>query len=147
LALLLAAGALGLAIGWAASGGNGWLPWEFTPLVPMIKKLWTSSFAIYAAGWTFLMLALFYFLIEVLDLCLWSFPFMVVGMNSIAMYMAASLFTDKARQAAGLFVEFAERQGYGLDPAWKPVVLAVSAVFIFWLFCLWLYRRRIFFKV
>src|SRR5262249_35185530 len=30
------------------------------PLVPMVKRLWTSSFTLYAAGWTCLMLAAFY---------------------------------------------------------------------------------------
>src|SRR5262249_15432421 len=31
-----------------------------TPMVPMVKKLWTSSFTLYAAGWTCLMLGAFY---------------------------------------------------------------------------------------
>src|SRR5262249_35266656 len=104
LAFLLIAGVAGLAIGWGLSGGNGWFPWQFQPLVPMIKRLWTSSFAIYAAGWTFLMLGLFYFLIDVLGFRWWSFPFVVVGMNSIAVYIVSALFTENVRRAVRLFV-------------------------------------------
>jgi heparan-alpha-glucosaminide N-acetyltransferase len=142
LAFLLLAGVAGLVIGWGLSGGDGWLPWQFEPLVPMIKRLWTSSFAIYAAGWTFLMLGLFYFLIDVLGFRWWSFPFVVVGMNSIAVYIVSALFTENVRRAVRLFVFL---------PSWllpfEQVFIAIGMVAVFWLFCLWLYWHKIFIRL
>src|SRR5213075_2749744 len=64
----------------------------FSAVVPMIKKLWTASFAIFAAGWTCWLLAIFYAIIEGLAFKAWAFPFVVVGMNSIAMYVFAQIF-------------------------------------------------------
>lgn len=94
LGVLVVAGGVALAVGWALSGGGGWLPVSFTPLVPMIKKLWTASFAIFAAGWTCWMLAVFYAIVE--GWRSWTFPFVVVGMNSIAMYIFAGVFKGNA---------------------------------------------------
>lgn len=166
---MIVAGLIGLAAGWALSGGDGWLPVSFPALVPMIKRLWTASFALYAAGWTFLMLAAFYFLIEVANWRAWSFPFVVVGMNSIAIYVVAGLFTPFVRQSLYLVAGLArDLSGYGksdtvgsardlfvavrpADPntpyAFHPVLQAALTVFCLWLFCFWLYRRKIFFKV
>ncbi len=161
---MVGAGLAGWGLGWALSGGDGWLPVSFAPLVPMIKRLWTSSFAVYAAGWTFLMLAGFYFVIEVLRLRAWSFPLVVVGMNSIAIYVAASLFRSLVVQSLylvaslvyyvfpanaaihwGLVVTGRFRDGIAYS--FPPILHAFLAVVVFWLFCFWLYRHKIFFKV
>ena len=113
-------------------------------LVPMVKRLWTSSFALYAAGWTCLMLALFYGVIDVLGYRRWTFPLVVVGMNSIAVYMAAGTLTGPIRQAVRPFFNPLLQR---LPEAWQPVGLSVLVTLGLWLFCYWLYRHRIFFKV
>ncbi|MCI0737998.1 MAG: DUF5009 domain-containing protein [Gemmataceae bacterium] len=141
--ILLLAGIGCLAVGWLLSGGNGWVPVSFPTAIPMIKRLWTASFAVYAAGWTFVMLALFYMIIEVLSFRVWAFLFVVVGMNSIAMYMLASLFRPWMVRSIGLFVDDAQ----GTYPPYKPVLIAGLVLLGFWLICLWLYLKRIFFKV
>jgi predicted acyltransferase len=132
LLVLVAAGLAGLALGWL-----------LTEWVPMIKRLWTSSFAIFAGGWTCLMMASFYLLIDILQVRSWAFPLVVAGMNSIAIYVFAGIFGGNIRRAVSPFLELI------LDPASRgwPVALAVSVVGVTWLFCYWLYRRRIFFKV
>ena len=89
--ILTGVGCAGLVVGWALAGGDMWLTVTTPTVVPMVKRLWTSSFAIFAAGWTCLMLAAFYLVIDAWQFKSWSFPFVVVGMNSIAMYMAAEL--------------------------------------------------------
>src|SRR5262249_29350130 len=65
-AILVLAGVLGLACGWALAGGGEIVAVSWTPVLPMVKRLWTASFAIYAAGWTCLMLAAFYLTIDVM---------------------------------------------------------------------------------
>ena len=59
--------------------------WSFA--FPMIKKLWTSSFVCFAAGWSYLLLASFYYIVDVKGLQGWARPFIWIGMNSITIYL------------------------------------------------------------
>jgi heparan-alpha-glucosaminide N-acetyltransferase len=110
----------------------------------MVKHLWTASFAIYAAGWTCLFMAGFYFLIDMMQWRRWCFPLVVVGMNSIAMYVMASPFLTVPVQNSlkpVLTVPLAD------FPNLKPIIEAALVLVVLWGFCYWLYRRKIFFKI
>lgn len=117
--------------------------WSVTNWVPMIKRQWTASFAVFAAGWTCLLMLIFYTLIDVVQWRRWAFPFVVVGMNSIAIYVAAGTLGGTIRSALRPFVYEPLRH----LPTAAPVIQASLAVGVLWLFCYWLYRHRIFFKV
>lgn len=114
------------------------------PVMPLVKRIWTPSFAVYSAGWTTLFLAGFYWAIDVAGSKWWAFPFVVVGMNSIAAYVMTGLFGGWFRSLSGAWVNWlAEPLGpYGF-PIFQRVMFATAA----WLVLFWLYRRRIFFKV
>jgi predicted acyltransferase len=58
-------------------------------IFPVNKNMWTSSFVLYAGGWSVLLFTLFYFIIDVVGLKKWSMPFVWIGSNSILIYMAA----------------------------------------------------------
>jgi predicted acyltransferase len=75
---LLAAGAALLILGYA---------WGFQ--FPIIKKLWTSSYVLVAAGWSAWLLAGFFWVIDVKGWRRWAEPFIWIGMNSIALYLIA----------------------------------------------------------
>jgi predicted acyltransferase len=128
----------------AALGGvlfaAGWL---LTPYVPMVKKLWSASFALHAAGWTCWMMAFFYLVIDVVGFSVWSFPFVVVGVNSIFIYFNSGVLTPTLRSLVKPFTEIPFKE---LGP-WGPVALAALITFLQWLLCLFLYRHRVFFKV
>lgn len=64
----------------------GWL-WGLA--FPINKNMWTSSFVLFAGGWSLLLLALFYYVIDVMQLQKWSMPLVWMGCNSILIYMAA----------------------------------------------------------
>jgi predicted acyltransferase len=132
LLLLGLAGVSGIALGLALS-----------PLIPINKKIWTASFTLFAGGCTSLLLLVFYGIIDVLHWRRWTFPLVVVGMNSIAIYVVAGVFGSNIRRAWESFL------GVPLHevPLAAPVILAALTVVGEWLFCYWLYRRRIFFKV
>jgi predicted acyltransferase len=132
LLLLTAAGVAGIALGLALS-----------PVIPVNKKIWSASFALFAGGCTFLLLAVFYAVIDVLQFRRWTFPLVVVGLNSIAIYVAAGTVGGDIKRACQAFlaVPLAE------VPLAAPIILAVLTLVGLWLFCYWLYRRRIFFKV
>jgi predicted acyltransferase len=164
LIILAGAGVTGLLVGWALSGGDGWLPVSFPAVVPMIKRLWTSSFAVYAGGWTCLMLALFFLVIDMARFRAWSFPFAVVGMNCIAVYVLASTLRGPMERAIGLVLpgphgpslvekydawmsSLLGRSPWAISADLKPVLMAFWMMAAQCLLCLWLYRRRIFFRL
>ncbi len=74
---LFAAAGVSLALGAA------WAPW-----FPINKNLWTSSFVLWAGGWSLLLLALFYLIIDVWGWRRWAFPFVVIGLNPLTIYLA-----------------------------------------------------------
>ena len=76
-------------VAWLALGGVlgvalGWL-WSFD--FPLIKKIWTSSYVLYSAGWSALFLAFFYLVIDIGKCGIWARPFVWIGMNPITIYM------------------------------------------------------------
>ncbi len=58
---------------------------------PINKKLWTSSYVMFTAGWALLVFAACYELIEVRKIRRWGKPFAVMGMNAIAIFVASVL--------------------------------------------------------
>jgi len=61
---------------------------------PIIKNLWTSSFVLFAGGWSLILLGVFYLVIDVWKLKKWAFPFVVIGLNSITIYILNSGIID-----------------------------------------------------
>jgi predicted acyltransferase len=128
--LLLAMGVGSLVLGWL---------WNFCFLI--VKHVWTSSFVLYSAGWCFLLLALFYLIIDVLALKKWAFGFKVIGMNAIAVYMVTRVFNF--RNIGDIFVGGLEKW---IGP-WNGFVQAVAGFVVVWLILLWMYRKKTFIKI
>jgi predicted acyltransferase len=120
------------------AGGWAWAEWLHFPI---IKHIWTSSMALWAAGWSFLLLALFYLLIDVAGWRRWAFPFIVYGANAITIYVVTHIFsltTFSERLVGGLAAHFG---------AAGPVLIAFTAVLLGWLLVYHLYRQKIFLRV
>lgn len=111
-------------------------------VLPINKNLWTSSFVIHTAGWSILLLSIFYFVIDVMNFKSWSFFFVVIGMNSITIYMLRSLvdFNGPMQHIFGGLIAFAST---GL----QPVIAACLVVLIEWVLLYFLYKKKIFLKV
>lgn len=110
---------------------------------PIIKKLWTSSFVLVAGGWSFLLLALFYWLIDVCKFRLWSRPFVWIGMNCITIYLLNNLvggFPSIVRRALHAPLEQA------MAP-WGSLVVSTLALGLVILICRALYVKKIFLRV
>lgn len=123
---LLTAGVVLLALGWA---------WHLQ--FPVIKKLWTSSFVLVAAGWSALLLGAFYWLVEVRGSRWWTCPFVWVGANPITLYLFAGL---------GFFHIVTDRLVGPLPDAWAWVRPAVGFVLVI-ATAGFLYRRNILIRV
>lgn len=108
---------------------------------PINKKLWSTSFTFLTCGLGLLFLAVFYWLIDVRGYRRWAFFFVVVGMNSITIYLGSRLidFNGIAYVFIGGFTDL-------LGTA-EPLVTATTAATLKWLFLYYLYQRRIFFKI
>jgi predicted acyltransferase len=95
-----------------------------------------------STAWTCWMLAGFYGLIDLAGYKRWSFPLVVVGMNSIAIYLMAQLMKP--------FVHASLRTHFGHDlysGPYGPFALSISTLVVFWLICFWLYRHKYFIKI
>lgn len=108
----------------------------------IVKKLWTTSFVLFSASYSFAMLALFYWIVDVKGFRAWTFPFREIGMNSITIY----LFMMFGVQGLFRHFLFSGLAGWVGDP-WGKVVIAAGGLFIGWLFVHFLYRRKIFLRV
>lgn len=131
--LLALAGLAGIVLGFAAS-----------PFIPLVKRIWTPSFAVFSTGWTTLALAGFYWVIDVLGYKRWTFPLVVVGVNSIAAYVMTGVFGNWFRSLTGAWLGIASGL---LGPIGLPIVSKLLFVTAAWLVLWWLYRPRIFFKL
>ena len=121
-----------LAAGWA---------WAEYLHFPIIKHIWTSSMVLWAAGWSYLLLALFYLVFDVIGLRFLAFPFVVIGMNAITIYVAY-FFVPFRKIAEGLVGGLARHFG----PA-GPLTIALTTVLLVWLLLYHLYRHKIFLRI
>jgi len=107
---------------------------------PINKFLWNSSYTLFAGGWCLLLLALFYWIIDIREYRKWAFPFVVIGMNPITIYVAQRFI--KFGDFADIFVHgFIDNMGDFQPLFWAMCVLTVK-----WLFLYFLYRQKIFLK-
>jgi predicted acyltransferase len=67
--------------------------------LPINKKLWTSSFALFMAGLDFTILAMFVWVMDRLGYRRWTRPFEILGMNAIAIYVASEMVEELLRMA------------------------------------------------
>ncbi|MFL5245323.1 MAG: acyltransferase family protein [Gemmataceae bacterium] len=110
---------------------------------PVIKNLWTSSFVLVAGGWSLLLLALFYGVIDVMRLRFWAYFFIVIGANAITIYfLAHTKIVDFEAVGKFFFGGVINRSG-----SFQPVMTALSVIVVEWLFLLVLYKNKIFLRV
>lgn len=135
-ARLVLAGAACLAVGWL---------WHLE--LPVVKKLWTSSYVLVAGGWSLLALAAFYWAIEMRGWRGWCVPFVWIGMNPITLYMATAL-VDFGRIASLLVggsvaLGLDHMLGSGAAEFANALVVLALLVGLAW----FLHRRGIYLKV
>ena len=117
----------------------GWI-WSYW--FPINKKLWTSAFVLVLAGYSLILFALFYYVIDVKGYKRWSFFFRVIGLNSITIYLAQRMINF--RQITNYFLGgiaslFPEDVG--------ALVNATGYIAVCWLFLYVLYKKNVFLKV
>jgi predicted acyltransferase len=110
---------------------------------PINKRLWTSSFVCYVGGFSILFFVFFYLLIDVLGFHKWAFPLLLIGSNSILIYMASEglvNFKHTAEFVFGGIIEFSPLN-------WQPVFTTLSVTFAQFVLLYFLYKRKLFLKI
>ena len=134
----------GLAIGGAALALSG-LALQWLHLCPIVKRIWTSSYTLYSGGLVVLMLASFYAAMEWKGWRRWSFPLIVIGANSIAIYVMS--WTLEHFVSSALVRHLGRTPFLLLGPPFEPVLRGAGVLLVFWAILYWMYRRRIFLRI
>ncbi len=142
------------------------LAWD--PFFPINKKLWTSSFALFAGGWSLLLLSAAIYVIDLRRLGrptadsgqtgssahpLLYKPLLVFGTNAILAYMISEL-GDSILGAIHLHAGKSLKQmaAYVIrqlipHPAWSSLLYSLLFVLLCWLVVLPFYRKRLFLRI
>jgi predicted acyltransferase len=131
--------------------------WSWNPFFPINKALWTSSYVFFTGGLALQLLALCYWLIDIKNYRAWTRPFVVFGVNAIALYVGVGLMARligliKVPDVDGTKISLQEWIYQHLFLSWSSPVnasLAFAICFILvWLGLMWLlYQRKVFIKV
>jgi predicted acyltransferase len=132
--------------------GNLWNVW-----FPINKKLWTSSYVLFAAGCTLLLLTLCFYAVEIKQWTRgWTFPWLVFGSNAITAYVFSELLSSAL---STIFVHDGGRitdlQQYIylhwffpiINPSFGSLLYALAFVLVCFVPVLLLYRKKIFIKI
>jgi len=134
----------GLAIAGAALVLLG-LACQWVGICPIVKRVWTSSYTLYSGGLVVLILAAFYALIDWKGWRRWAFPLVVVGMNSIAVYVMS--WTMSSFVGDALDRHFGKAIEVIAGPTFQPVLHGFLVMLTYWLILYWMYRRKIFLRI
>ncbi len=143
----------GLAIVGLALILGGWL---LDPLLPINKRIWTSTFALFSGGVALLLFAALYFLLDVKRWRWWSLPALVFGTNAILAFALSNVITSLADRvhvpSQGMPALTLHQWGYQNLAAWLPprhaslaYAILVTALNLALLYPL--YRKRFFLRV
>ena len=109
--------------------------------MPIIKTIWTSSMTLFSSGICFLLMALFYYLIDYNNYGMGLGWLKIFGMNSILAYMLSQI-VDFSSVVHSVF--------YGCEQflgSYYPVLVTIGNVTILFAILLVCYRNKLFLKV
>jgi len=110
---------------------------------PINKNMWTSSFTIYAGGWSLLLFAIFYGIIDVAGYKKWSQPLVWIGTNAILIYLAAHGLVNFESTSQFLFGGLIGK----VPVIWQNALVWIGVLLIQLFLLRFLYRRKIFLKL
>jgi len=114
--------------------------YAISPAVPVVMKMWTTSYGLMSAGCACLMLLFFYWLIDIRGYRKWAFPLTVIGMNAIFIYMFTSLI--HLDPIVDVFTQGIVR----VLPNSALLFQQVAILAVEWFILFWMYKRKIFLK-
>lgn len=139
-----------LVAGGAASMVAGLLAHQFA--CPIVKRIWTPSWVLFSGAYVIWMLAAFYAVFDVLPLKKLAFPLVVVGMNSIAIYLMGQLMKGwTAGKIVHIHLSGVLTTLFGAealaDDMYGLLINPTATFLVFWLILFWMYRQKFFIRV
>jgi predicted acyltransferase len=127
---------------------------------PIVKRIWTPSWVLFSGAYVIWGLAAFYTIVDVFEWKRWAFFLVVLGVNSILLYMMGSLMRpwveSQLRIHFGMnnvtpgwlerFLEIQHGQSI-FDGPYSSITRRTGAMIVFWLICVWLYLQRTFVRI
>jgi predicted acyltransferase len=121
------------------------LIFQWLGICPIVKRIWTSSYTLYSGGLVLLILAGFYALLDWKGWRRWSFPLLVIGANSIAIYVMS--WTMEHFISSALVRHLGRGPFMVMGPPFEPVLRGIGVLIVFWLILYWMYRKKIFLRI
>jgi predicted acyltransferase len=118
---------------------------QWVGICPIVKRIWTSSYTLYSGGLVVLMVAGFYAILEWKAWRAWAFPLIVIGMNSIAIYVMS--WTMEPFVRAALQRHFGWLISSTVSPVFQPIAYGFGIMLSFWLILYWMYKRKLFLRI
>ncbi len=126
-----------------------------SPAMPLIKKIWTSTFAIYSGGVALLTFSVFYFILDIKRWTRWSTPLLIFGTNAILAFALSNIITTLTDRihitTAGATLTIHQWLNQILAASLSPIhasLVYALAVVLFNLALIYpLYHRRIFLRL
>ena len=118
---------------------------NFTGINPIVKRIWTPAWTLFSGGWCFLLLAAFYYIVDVKQKKSLFFPLVVIGTNSIAAYILAHTIDSFIDQSFRIHIS----QHYDLifGEAFRSLVSGAIILLIEWWILYWMYKKKLFIKI
>jgi predicted acyltransferase len=118
---------------------------QWLQVCPIVKRIWTSSYTLYSGGLILLILAGLYAVIELRGWTRWAFPLMVIGANSIAIYVMS--WTMEHFVSESLSIHLGRAPFLLLGAPFEPVLQGIGVLAVFWWILHWMYKKKIFVKI
>ena len=112
---------------------------------PIVKRIWTPAWTLFSGGYCFILLSIFYFVVDVKEYRQWSFILMIIGMNSIAAYTIAHVLPDFIDNTFS--IHLGKNYDQFLGPTYASLISGTLILAVEILILHWMYRRKIFLKV
>ncbi len=125
-----------LVIGWVLN----WLG-----ICPNVKRIWTPTWVLFSGGWCFVLLALFYWLVDIRGYRKAFFWLIIIGMNSIAAYVLSHTIVEFIHHSIQIHVSKTYDQLFGVT--YESLVRGGMILLVEWLILHWMYRNRIFIRI
>lgn len=124
------------------------MSWDMT--FPINKRIWTSSFVLYATGWDLLILSILIFIIDIKNEKSWTYFFEVFGRNTLFIYLVSEIGTVIFNIKIGGedLNEWLYQHVFRLTGDYLGALLfAVSWMLVCWSVGYWMDKRKIYVKV
>jgi len=111
--------------------------------LPINKSIWTSTFSIFMAGLALVCQALFYWFIDITGFSSWTKPFIILGLNPIALYVLSQILGTMLPSMSLFRIFSVPIVKLGAESLLYPIAILLPIFLTSWI----MWQKRIFIRV